>query len=191
MPIIAHFQKEREKKMDSVKRVGRELVYKGSILDMYKDTMEFADGHTSDWDYLDHRGNAAAVIPITNDGKILMVRQYRNSVDGLTLEIPAGCLDFKDEETSVAAARELEEETGFKANNIEKLFTIVTAVAYCNELIDIYIARDLEKGHRCLDEDEDINVECYSLDEAKKMIREGKIIDAKTVAAILAYAAFY
>ena len=177
--------------MDSVKRVAREMVYKGSILDMYKDTMKFADGHTSEWDYLDHRGNAAAVIPITNDGKILMVRQYRNLVDGLTLEIPAGCLDFKNEETKLAALRELEEETGFKANKIEKLFTVVTAVAYCNELIDIYIASDLEKGKRCLDEDEDIKVESYSLEEAKKMIRNGQIIDAKTVAAILAYATFY
>ena len=96
-----------------------------------------------------------------------------------------------DETTEQCAIRELEEETGFKANKIEKLFTVVTAVAYCNELIDIYIASDLEKGKRCLDEDEDIKVESYSLEEAKKMIRNGQIIDAKTVAAILAYATFY
>ena len=174
--------------MESVKRIKRELVHKGSILDMYEDTMEFADGHTSKWDYLDHRGNAAAVIPITKDGEILMVRQYRNSVDDLTLEIPAGCLDHKDEPTKNAAARELEEETGFKAGKIEKLLTVVTAVAYCNELIDIYIATDLEKGVRHLDDDEDIKVEKFSLEQAKKMIRDGEIIDAKTVAAILAYA---
>jgi ADP-ribose pyrophosphatase len=63
------------KLMEGVKRIERELVYKGAILDMYKDTMQFPDGHTSKWDYLDHRGNAAAVIPITNDGEILMVSQ--------------------------------------------------------------------------------------------------------------------
>jgi ADP-ribose pyrophosphatase len=174
------------KLMEGVKRIERELVYKGAILDMYKDTMQFPDGHTSKWDYLDHRGNAAAVIPITNDGEILMVSQYRNSVDGKTLEIPAGCLDFKDEPTVRAAARELEEETGFRAGKIEKLLTIVTAVAYCNELIDIYIATDLTKGERHLDDDEDINVLKFPIKKAKEMIRNGEIIDAKTVAAILA-----
>ena len=75
-----------------VKRIGRELVYEGKILNVYKDHMKFANGNTADWDYIHHDG-AAAVVPVMDDGRILMVRQYRNALERETLEIPAGKLD--------------------------------------------------------------------------------------------------
>ena len=80
--------------IDEMKRQKRELVYKGSILDIYKDTMQFANGKTEEWDFVSHRKGAAAVLPVLDDGRIIMVRQYRNALERETIEIPAGCRDF-------------------------------------------------------------------------------------------------
>ena len=88
---------------DEVRRVGRELVYQGTILEVYKDHMEFANGNTADWDFIHHNG-AAAVVPVMDDGRILMVRQYRNALERETLEIPAGKLD-KPKEPGIDCAR--------------------------------------------------------------------------------------
>lgn len=172
--------------MEHVKRVGRELKYTGSILSMYADKISTPDGRIATWDFIEHSG-AAAVIPVLEDGRILMVRQYRNALDRETLEIPAGGLNGADEPTKTAAARELEEETGYRSDNLELLISIVTAVAFCNEIVDIYVARDLEKTHQHLDEGEFIDVEAYSIEELTGMIYSGKIQDSKTIAAIMSY----
>ena len=139
-----------------------------------------------EFDYIGHQG-AAAVVPVTADGKLLMVRQYRNALDRETLEIPAGGLDGPDEPTMKAAARELKEETGFFSDDLELLLTIRTTVAFCNEKIDIYVARNLVPGTQDLDEDEFIESEAYTVDELCEKIYAGEIQDSKTVAAILAY----
>lgn len=116
---------------EQIKRIKRELKFQGTILDFYQDTMEINGTHTALWDFIRHKG-AAAVVPITEDGKILMVRQYRNALDRYTLEIPAGALDAEEEPGIVCAGRELEEETGFRCENLEWLITIRTTVAFCN-----------------------------------------------------------
>ncbi len=175
---------------DEVKRTGRELVYKGAILSVYKDHMEFANGNTSEWDYIHHDG-AAAVLPVMDDGRILMVRQYRNALDRETLEIPAGKLDAPGEPGIECAGRELEEETGYRCENLEWLITLRTTVAYCNEKIEIYVARDLLPSRQHLDENEFVDVKAYTVDELKGMIFTGKIEDSKTIAAILAYESKY
>ena len=100
-----------------VVRIGRELKYQGTILKIYEDRV-ISNGHECRWDFIHHDG-AAAVIPVTEEGKILMVRQYRNALDRFTLEIPAGKLDSPDEPTLDCAARELEEETGYRAESME------------------------------------------------------------------------
>ena len=92
-------------------RLNRELKYKGSILDVYQDSIKVPNGNVAKWDFIGHKG-AAAVLPVTNEGKIIMVKQYRNAIDRDSLEIPAGGKNGVDEPTIVAAARELEEETG-------------------------------------------------------------------------------
>ncbi len=171
---------------EEFKRLNRELMYHGVIVDFYKDTVKVPNGNIVEWDFIGHKG-AAAVIPVREDGKLLMVRQYRNALDRYTLEIPAGGLNGSDEPTRDAAARELEEETGFCSENLEWLITIRTTVAFCNEKIDIYVARDLVKTSQHLDEDEFINVEAYTADELSRMILDGKIEDSKTVAAIMSY----
>ena len=103
---------------EEFKRLKRELVYKGAIVDFYKDTILVPNGNIVEWDFIGHQG-AAAVVPVRKDGKLLMVRQYRNALDRYTLEIPAGGLNGADEPTRTAAARELEEETGYVAGKLE------------------------------------------------------------------------
>ena len=172
--------------MEHIERVQRELKYKGTILSMYADTIKVPNGNTAVWDFIGHQG-AAAVVPVTDDGKILMVKQYRNSVDRYTLEIPAGGLNSKDEPTIEAAARELEEETGYRSENLEWLINLRTTVAFCNEKIDVFVARNLKKTHQHLDEDECVDVEAFDVDELIDMIYAGKLQDGKTIAAIMAY----
>lgn len=175
---------------EEFKRLNRELVYKGSIIDYYKDTVQVPNGNVVKWDFIGHKG-AAAVVPVTEEGKILMVRQYRNALDRYTLEVPAGGLNGAEEPTRTAAARELEEETGYRSDNLDFLISIRTTVAFCNEKIDIYVARDLVRSHQHLDEDEFINVEAYTVEELMDMIYDCTIQDSKTICAIMTYAHKY
>ena len=176
-----------DKMSEHLKRLKRELKFKGAIIDFYQDTMEIDGDHTATWDFINHKG-AAAVVPVTKEGKILMVRQYRNALDRYTLEIPAGALDAVDEPGIECASRELEEETGYKSNNLEWLITLRTTVAFCNEKIEVFVARDLIPSHQHLDEDEFIDLKEYTLDELKEKIFSGEIEDSKTVSALMAYA---
>lgn len=105
---------------EEVKRVGRDLAYEGTVIKVYKDHMKFANGNTAEWDFIHHDG-AAAVVPVMDDGKILMVTQYRNALERDTLEIPAGKLDAPGEPGIECASRELEEETGYSSEDLEWL----------------------------------------------------------------------
>ncbi len=175
------------KNMDHLeyKRLKRVPVHKGHIIDVYTDTMELPSGNTAQWDFISHKG-AAAIVPVNKDGKIIMVKQYRNAVEQYTLEIPAGGLNA-GEDMKTCAARELEEETGYRSDHIEHLFDLYTTVAFCNEKIGIYYSEDLVPSQQSLDEDEFVTVEAYTLDELTDYIFQGKIVDAKTIAALLAY----
>ena len=182
-------EKQFEKEIP-VKRLRRELAYEGTILKVYKDYVD-ANGVHAVWDYIHHDG-AAAVLPVTDEGKILMVRQYRNALDRFTLEIPAGKVDSADEPRRICAFRELEEETGFrvdKPEDLEFLIRIDTTVAFLDEEIDIFVARNLKKSAQHLDEDEVINVEAWDPKDLLELIYKGEIRDGKTVAAITAYTA--
>lgn len=175
--------------IEQMKRVERELMYKGAILDIYKDTMEFANGKREEWDFVSHRMGAAAILPVLPDGRIVLVRQYRNALERETIEIPAGCRDSATEDTKVSATRELEEETGYRSKKVSFLLSLRTTVAFCDEYVDVYLAEELEPGEQHLDESESIEVEIYELKTLCEMIYQGKIQDSKTVAAIMAYAA--
>jgi ADP-ribose pyrophosphatase len=171
--------------MSEYKRIKREPIHQGQIINMYCDTMLLPDGRTAEWDFIGHKG-AAAIVPVDNDGKIIMVRQYRNAIEKYTLEIPAGGLN-QGEDMKTCAARELEEETGFRSEKIEHLIDIYTTVAFCNEKIGIYYTNDLIPSKQNLDEDEYVTIEKYSLSELVQFIFDGVIEDAKTISAILAY----
>ena len=184
-------ERGRESKMSNeIKRIDRKLAYEGAVINVYQDTVPFPDGHTAKWDYIHHDG-AAAVIPVLPDGRILMVKQYRNALDRFTLEIPAGKLDDPKEEGIVCASRELEEETGYRCERLEPLLVLRTTVAFCNERIEVFAARDLIPSRQHLDEDEFIELQACTLAELKEKIFSGEIQDSKTVAAILAYAVKY
>ena len=172
--------------MEEFKRLSRDLVAHGSILDYYQDTIQIPNGNIAKWDFIKHNG-AAAVVPVDDEGRLIMVKQYRNALDRYTLEIPAGGLKTPEEPTRDAAIRELEEETGYRAKTVELLLTIRTTVAFCNEKIDIYLARGLTPGSQHLDEDEYVQVSAYTVKELTDKIYAGEIQDSKTVASILAY----
>lgn len=172
--------------MDKFERLDRKLIAKGTIVDYYHDIVRVPNGNVVTWDFIWNKG-AAAVVPVREDGKIIMVKQYRNAIDRNTIEIPAGGLNFPGEPTKDAAARELEEETGFKSKDLEFLISIKTTVAFCNENIDIYVAKNLIPSKQNLDEDEFINVEAYTVEELCELIYAGKIEDSKTVSAIMSY----
>ena len=171
---------------EQIKRIKRELQCKGSITDYYNDTVVLPDGREEVWDFVGHKG-AAATVAVLPNGKLLMVSQYRNALDRQTIEIPAGGLKTPEEPTMEAAKRELKEETGYTCGSIEPLLTIRTTVAFCNEKIDIYLARDLEAGEQELDDDEYVDVKAYELSELEEMIYNATIQDSKTIAGILAY----
>ncbi len=172
--------------MEQIKRIDRKLIANGSIIDYYQDTMLLPDGTTSQWDLIDHKG-AAAVVPVLDDGRIVMVQQYRNALERNTLEVPAGGLKTRKEPTIEAAKRELKEETGFTSDDLELLISIRTTVAFCNEKIDIYVARNLKPGEQNLDDDEYVEYQAYEIDELLRRIYACEIQDSKTICAILAY----
>lgn len=172
--------------MEAYKRLDRTLVAHGAIIDYYQDTIQVPNGNVVKWDFIGHKG-AAAVVPVDDGGRLIMVRQYRPALDRYTLEIPAGGLASVDEPTMDAAARELSEETGYESGHLELLLSIRTTVAFCNEKIDIYVADHLVAGKQHLDEDEYVQVKPYEVSELTEKIYSGEIQDAKTVAAILAY----
>ena len=169
-----------------LKRVDRNLAYTGSIMKIYKDDMQMPDGRSVQWDYFHHKGGAA-VIPVLEDGRILMVRQYRNALDRYTLEIPAGAFDYEGEPGLSCASRELEEETGYRSDSIHFLLNMNSMPAFTNEKVSIYVAENLEKSHQHLDEEEFLNVEVWTLDDLLERIYQGTLTDSKTVCGLLAY----
>lgn len=171
---------------EKVERIKRELSYEGHIVKFYTDYVKVADGRIAQWDFIEHKG-AAAVVAVAEDGRLLMVRQYRNALDRYTIEIPAGGRDTAEEPMEECAARELEEETGYRAEKLEFLIRLKTTVAFCNEEIDVFVARNLVPGKQNLDEDESIDVQPFTVEELCEKIYRGEIQDSKTVSAILAY----
>ena len=172
--------------MDKFKVLGKTLVHKGAIVDFYTLDLEAPNGNIAHWDHIEHKG-ASAVVPVDENGKVLMVRQYRGAIDNIMLEIPAGGRDSAEEDFMVCAARELEEETGYRSEDIRHLIDIHTAAAYTSEKIAIYFAENLIPSKQKLDENEFVNIERFSVEEIEKMIYAGEITDAKTVAGVLAY----
>jgi len=164
------------------KTLGVEQIYKGYIISLEKIAIELPDGQVSNRDVVRHPG-ASMVIPVLDDGRIIMVRQYRKALEKESLEMPAGKLDA-GEEPLVCAKRELEEETGYTAERYEHIISIETAPGFSDERIHIFIAKGLKAGKMNLDSDEFIENEVYSIDELINMVLYGKISDAKSIIGI-------
>ena len=161
------------------------LMYKGKVLEVYSDKLVMPNGNIATRETV-VRGSAAAIVPVDKDGNIIFVRQYRHAIKGMALEIPAGMLE-EGEDPAVSAKRELEEETGWIANDLTFVTKLVMSIGVCTETLYIYIAKDLTEGVMNPDPDEFIEIETYSLEDSLKMVYSGEIIDGKTAAALLAY----
>ena len=173
--------------MEGYEKIEQRLMHQGKVVGFYEDIVKLPSGKVVTWDLVKHKG-AAAVVPVTEKGTILLVKQYRNALDQETLEIPAGGIE--PGETSLeCVTREIEEETGYRAGKMEHLMTIVTAIGFCDEKIPIYVASDLRPSKQHLDEDEFIDVKEFTIEEIKGMIFDGRIIDAKTISGVLGYIA--
>ena len=173
--------------MSGIERISRNLIKHGTIIDYYQDEMRLPDGSTELWDIIEHRLGAAAIVPVTPDGKVVLVQQTRPAVGRDMWEIPAGTRDAVDEPHIDCAARELTEETGYVSERIEHLISLNTTVAFSNELVEVYIALDAKPlGKQHLDPAENIRVSVFDMDTLKEMILSGQITDGKTVSGILA-----
>lgn len=160
-------------------------IYTGDRISLYRDSYVTPDGHIATKDIVYHRG-AAAMLAIDDEEKILFVRQYRQSAGRETLELPAGTIK-KGELPEVCAAREIEEETGYTAARITPLFKMFSAIGFCTEVINVFLCEGLKRTQQDLDEDEFINVERYTLDEAIGLVMSGKICDGKTISSLFYY----
>ncbi|MBR4632008.1 MAG: NUDIX hydrolase [Elusimicrobia bacterium] len=158
-------------------------IYTGKAINFCKDEVVLPNKNKAVREYIDHPG-AVAVVPFINKTDIIMVKQYRYPVDKITYEIPAGKLD-KKESLLKCAKRELKEETGFETKNIKKLISFYPSTAFSNEELIIYIAKDLVSGKQNPDDDEFIENTIIPFKKALRMIKQGKIKDAKTVIALL------
>lgn len=165
------------------KRIRSERIYEGRILNVRRDTVTAPKGEAYR-EIIEHNG-AVAMVAITDEGNIVMVRQFRYAAGRAFLEIPAGKIDKGESDPVGAAIRELKEETGYTAGKIKHLGKINVSVAYSEEVIHLFLMTELTAGEQCLDEDEVVEVVEMPFEEAYEMAGQGKIEDAKTAAALL------
>lgn len=165
------------------KQISSKRIYKGRIVGLREDTVELPGGKVAKREIVEHPG-AVAIVAIANENKIVLIRQYRRPAEDVLLEIPAG-LVHKGETPLDAAKRELEEETGFHAKNIKKIFEGYASPGYSTEVIQYFLATNLEKRSQKTEEDELIEVRLYKISDCFKMIKEGKIRDNKTIIGIM------
>ena len=170
---MAHFEKTIE---------SREI-FQGKILNIQLDRVELEDGTISRREIVRHPGGAA-ILPLDGDGQVTLVRQYRYALGQELLEIPAGKLEY-GEDPKAAAIRELEEECGLIAGQVTDLGCIYPSVGYDDEIIYLYLARDLHATEARPDEGEFVSLEKYPLERLVEMVMSGALRDAKTVTAIL------
>lgn len=167
------------------KTISSQSIYEGRIIKVRVEEVELPNGKTASREIVHHNG-AVAVLAVTNEDKIVLVRQYRKPMDQIILEVPAGKLEG-DEDPKACAERELIEETGFKAKDMKRIASFYTSPGFSDELVHLYRGRGLTAGEAQPDEDEFVEVLYISLPEAKKYIETGEIKDAKTIMAIYAW----
>jgi ADP-ribose pyrophosphatase len=174
--------------------LSREEVYDGRIVRLSLDTVRFPDGSSGTLEVISHAG-AAAVVPFIDDPlgpdpRVVLLHQYRYAAGGSLYEVPAGMPLSPEEPWADCARRELSEETGFRAGELRYLSRIYTTPGFTNEVIHLFAAAELGAGDIQLDRDEFIEVHVLPLSEAVEWIRIGKLVDGKSVAALLFAASF-
>jgi ADP-ribose pyrophosphatase len=158
-------------------------IYTGKVITLNIDTVTLPNGLTVDLEMVRHPG-AAAIVPLKEDGTVVLIKQFRHAAGGFIYEIPAGKL-HPGEDPRVCAARELEEEIGYRPGTLERLSSIFTAPGFTDEVIHIYKATGLTRGQQHLDRDEVLELVEVSLQDAVALIEAGTIRDAKTMVGLL------
>lgn len=164
-----------------------EQLVDGVLLKVFRDEVRLPSGRSSVREWIDHPG-ASAIVPIMEDGRTLLVRQFRYPPHRTFLEVPAGKLDAPDESPKAVAARELEEETGWRAGRFERIGMAYPCIGYSNEKIHVFAAYELEQGEQNLADGEFVEVVPMALSEAVSRARGGSLKDMKTITALV-YAA--
>ena len=165
-----------------------ELLYDSKIVALYKDYLKTPKGNIVEYDLIKHKSKGGAGILLVDDNEdVYLVKQYRNSINRVDIEIPAGGYSYDGEAGSICAVREAEEETGFVPQNIVHVTEIVSSIGTFDEKTDIYIGTDLKRGTIKYDPDEFIEVIKMGFEDALNKIYTGEIIDSKTIIALLAY----
>jgi len=167
-------------------RIEGEVVFKGKLLDVRRDTVRLPDGKTGTREYIVHPG-AVLIVPVLADGRLVMLRQFRYPVNRVMIEFPAGKLD-PGESPLATGRRELREEAGYEASHWHPLGRIHSVVGYSTEAIEFYVAEGLTHVGAALDDGEFLEIGTMSLDEMLAALDRGEITDAKTAAALLLYA---
>ncbi len=165
------------------KLLSTKRLYSGKVLKLDQDVVELPNGQVTELEIIRHPG-ASAVVPVKDDGRVVLIRQLRHAASGFIYEIPAGKLHHQ-EDPRLCAARELEEEIGYRAGRLELLTSIWTAPGFTDEVIHIYHGMDLTPGTQQLDCDEVLEVVEWPLEKAIAHIRDGTIRDAKTIIGLL------
>lgn len=163
--------------------VKSEVKFEGKVIDLSVKEVTLPNGKIAYREVVNHPGGVA-ILAFKDEETILMIEQFRSPIERVLFEIPAGKLE-KDEDIELCGRRELEEETGYKANTFTYLGKIVPSPGYTDEYIHLFKAENLVEGNIGGDDDEFINVFEYKIDEIKNMIKEGEIIDAKTICAFM------
>ncbi|MDR6122498.1 ADP-ribose pyrophosphatase [Bacillus sp. SLBN-46] len=166
------------------KTLHSEEIFSGKVISLHLQDVELPNGKQSKREIIKHPG-AVAILAITDDKKVVMVEQYRKALERTIVEIPAGKLE-KGEEPALCARRELEEETGYECESLELLTSFYTSPGFADEIVHVYLATGLTKKENsaALDEDEFVNLEELTLEEAQQYVQEQKIFDAKTIFAV-------
>jgi ADP-ribose pyrophosphatase len=166
------------------KTLHSEEIFSGKVISLHLQDVELPNGKQSKREIIKHPG-AVAILAITDDKKVVMVEQYRKALERTIVEIPAGKLE-KGEEPELCARRELEEETGYECESLELLTSFYTSPGFADEIVHVYVAKGLNKKENAaaLDEDEFVNLEELTFDEAVQYVKEQKIYDAKTIFAV-------
>ena len=166
------------------KTITSRQIFEGRVLDVRCDVVSLPNGKEGTREYAVHKG-AVCVVPLTDEGEVILVKQYRYAIRKVFLEIPAGKFDFVGEDPREAALRELREETGATCQRLDFIGDIITTPALIDEVIHMYLARGLSFGETDFDDDEFIDVVKIPLDTMVDMVMDGRIKDSKTQAAIL------
>lgn len=189
--ICFHSQKQAIGDLDDLLELcftkeGQECIYSGKVMRVWKENLELPDGRRVEYERVEQKGGAA-VLPVDAEDNVYLVKQYRNTLNRVNLEIPAGCYDYPEEPKLTCAKRELSEELGITAGNFQYFTEIITDIGVSDEKVSIFFATELEMGKCHMDEDEFIKLIKLPYKEALRMVYAGEIVDAKTVVALLGY----